>query len=108
MSPRFLENQIEGSLKNLQVECIDQYFLHNPEIELAEIGEEPFYKRLLSAFELLEKMVAEKKIARYGLATWNGFRQKKGGLQLAKALQCARNAGGDSHHFKAIRSPLTL
>ena len=108
MSPRFLENQIETSLKNLQLECIDQYYLHNPEVELAEVGEEIFYKRLGSAFELFEKMVEKKKIARYGLATWNGFRLKKGGLQLTKAIQCARNAGGESHHFKAIQVPFNL
>jgi len=108
MSPAFLETQIETSLGNLQIECIDQYFLHNPEVQLRETGEEIFYKRLEKAFQLFEKKVEEKKIARYGLATWDGFRQKKGSLQLAQALQCAKNAGGEEHHFKSIQIPFNL
>jgi len=108
MSPSFLANQIDASRKNLQLECIDLYYLHNPEIELAEVGEEEFYCRLRAAFGLLEEKVKEKKIARYGMATWNGFRQKKGALQLAKVLQCAGEVGGEFHHFKAIQLPFNL
>ncbi|MES2272739.1 MAG: hypothetical protein V4487_00905, partial [Chlamydiota bacterium] len=51
------------------------------------------------------------KIRRYGIATWNGFRQKfgqKGTLQLSKILECAREAGGEKHHFKAIQLPYNL
>ncbi len=111
MSPAFLENQIDSSLKNLELERIDLYYLHNPEAQFAEIGEEEFYKRLLQSFLLFESKVQENKIARYGLATWNGFRQKagqKGTLQLEKILHCAREAGGEGHHFKAIQLPYNL
>lgn len=108
MTPDFLENQIATSLKNLGIECIDLYYLHNPETQLSEIPEEEFYRRLTAAFHLFEKKVEEKKIRRYGLATWNGFRLKKGALQLAKILQCAREAGGEKHHFKAIQVPFNL
>lgn len=108
MSPSFLENQILMSLKNLGLECIDLYFLHNPEVQLVEVGEEEFYRRLFKAFQSLEKKVAEKKIRCYGLATWNGFRTKKGGLQLAKVLDCAKEAGGEAHHFKAIQLPYNI
>jgi len=111
MSPAFLDNQIDSSLKNLSLDCIDLYYLHNPETQFAEIGEEEFYKRLLHAFILFESKVREKKIVRYGLATWNGFRQKadqKGTLQLAKVIECAIEAGGKGHHFKAIQLPFNL
>lgn len=108
MSPAFLENQIATSLKNLGLECIDLYYLHNPEIQLAELGEEEFYTRLSAAFALFEQKVQEKKIQRYGLATWNGFRQKKNSLQLSRVLECAKQVGGEAHHFRAIQLPLNL
>jgi len=108
MSPSFLENQIQSSLKNLSLSCIDLYYLHNPEAQLAEVSEEEFYLRLTAAFSLFEQKVQEKKIQRYGIATWNGFRVKKGGLDFAKVLQCAVDAGGEGHHFKAIQLPLNL
>jgi len=108
MSPAYLDNQIASSLKNLGIACIDLYYLHNPETQFAEVNEEEFYRRLTASFKLFEQKVQEKKIGRYGLATWNGFRQKKGGLQLAKVIQCAREAGGEGHHLKAIQLPYNL
>ncbi|MBS0626406.1 MAG: aldo/keto reductase [Verrucomicrobia bacterium] len=105
MTPAFLENQIGSSLKNVQVDCIDLYYLHNPELQLAEVTEEEFYSRICQAFALFEKKVQEKKIKRYGIATWNGFRQKKGALQLKKLVACAEKEGGAEHHFRAIQVP---
>lgn len=105
ISPAFLDNQISTSLKNLNLECIDLYYLHNPEVQLTEISEEEFQTRILRAFELLEKKVEEKKIRCYGIATWNGFRLKKGALQLGRLLACAEQVAGKNHHFKAIQVP---
>src|SRR5277367_2090818 len=38
MTPRFLENQLARSLRNLELECIDVYYLHNPETQLTEVS----------------------------------------------------------------------
>ncbi len=111
MSPAFLDNQIASSLKNLGLECIDLYYLHNPETQLLEIEETEFYRRLTEVFVLFEQKVHEKKIRSYGIATWNGFRQKaaqRGTLQLSKIVQCATDAGGEKHHLKAIQLPFNL
>jgi aryl-alcohol dehydrogenase-like predicted oxidoreductase len=108
LAPQFLSHQINASLKNLGLECIDLYYLQNPEIELKELGEAEFYNRLELAFTLLEEKVRERKIARYGLATWNGFRQKKGQLSLKRVVECARKVGGEGHHLKAIQVPFNL
>src|SRR5690606_5984844 len=89
MSPAFLEHQIETSLSNLKVGTIDLYWLHNPEVELWDMEEELFYERLKAAFSFLEKMVAENKIARYGLASWSGFRARKKALQIKKIKEAA-------------------
>ena len=42
MTPKFLKNQLGRSLKNLGVECIDVYYLHNPETQLAEVSGKNF------------------------------------------------------------------
>ncbi|PYT67528.1 MAG: aldo/keto reductase, partial [Acidobacteria bacterium] len=33
MAPKFLKDQLGRSLKNLRVECLDVYYLHNPETQ---------------------------------------------------------------------------
>src|ERR1700676_874132 len=89
MTPRFLENQLERSLKNLGVNTIDVYYLHNPETQLSEVPKEDFLKRIRSAFEFLEFAAADGRIQFYGVATWNGFRQDataKDSLQLAELV----------------------
>ena len=53
MTPRFLENQLGRSLKNLGVDCIDVYYLHNPESQLGEIPRPDFYERVRDAFIFL-------------------------------------------------------
>src|SRR5215471_12985267 len=37
MTPRYLEHQIEQSLRNLGVHTIDIFYIHNPETQLADI-----------------------------------------------------------------------
>lgn len=111
MTPAYLEDQIERSLKNLQLNCIDVYYLHNPEIQLSEISRQDFLKRVLAAFKTLEKKVEQGKIYIYGAATWNGFRESPaaaGYLSLEELVGLAREAGGDDHHFRAIQLPYNL
>src|SRR5256885_2602867 len=58
MTPRFLENQLGRSLRNLGVECIDLYYLHNPETQLSEVSRPDFLERIRDAFIYLESAVA--------------------------------------------------
>lgn len=111
IAPGYLSHQIDRSCENLGVETLDVYYLHNIEGQIAEVGRETFEKRLHEAFELLEAKVAEGKIVRYGLATWNGFRSEPGSkdfLPLERILRIARDAGGEGHHFKVIQLPYNL
>src|SRR5260370_38509537 len=75
MTPKFLKNQLGRSLKNLGVQCVDVYYLHNPETQLSEVPKEEFLNRFREAFMFLESAVEACEIQYYGLATWNGFRQ---------------------------------
>lgn len=111
MTPSYLLNQLECSRKNLDVECIDIYYVHNPETQLSAVSREEFNERLLKAFEVLEEAVSAGKIRMYGTATWNGYRndpEAKDYLSLAEVVGIARKAGGEKHHFKVIQLPLNL
>jgi aryl-alcohol dehydrogenase-like predicted oxidoreductase len=111
MTPKYLLNQLDCSLRNLDLECIDIYYVHNPETQLGKISREEFNHRLLLAFEALEGAVSAGKIRMYGTATWNGYRNDpsaKDYLSLSQLLDFATQAGGKDHHFKAIQLPLNL
>jgi aryl-alcohol dehydrogenase-like predicted oxidoreductase len=111
MTPRYLQNQLDESLANMNLSCVDVYYVHNPESQLSSISHDEFYRRLRSAFEFLEQKVADGKIKSYGLATWNGFRAEPDAREyhsLSAMIEIAREAGGDEHHFRFIQLPVNL
>ncbi len=111
LAPRFLADQIERSRRNLGVETIDVYYLHNPETQLGEYPREEFERRIRAAFEFLEMAVTEGKIRFYGLATWNGFRQPQNAkdyLSLGQIEIIAHELAGDAHHFRFVQLPYNL
>jgi len=111
LAPKFLADQLERSRRNLGVETIDVYYLHNPETQLGEVPRAMFHSRVRAAFELLESAVAAAKIHFYGLATWNAFRQPENApdyLSLAEMESLARDVAGGSHHFRFVQLPCNL
>jgi aryl-alcohol dehydrogenase-like predicted oxidoreductase len=111
MTPRYLENQLEQSLRNMNLDCVDVYYVHNPESQLSAVSSEEFWLRLRAAFEFLEQSVAQGKIRNYGVATWNGFRvdpNARGYHSLEQMVEVARDIAGDSHHFRFIQLPVNL
>jgi aryl-alcohol dehydrogenase-like predicted oxidoreductase len=111
ISPKYLENQIEVSRRNLGVETLDIYYLHNPETQLTQVSRDEFYRRLKAAFAALEKAVTEGKICMYGTATWNAYRvgpESRDALSLSEVLRAAEEVGGRDHHFHAIQLPFNL
>ena len=111
MAPRYLEDQIERSRRNLGISCIDVFYLHNPETQLGEVSREEFNRRIATAFETLEREVAAGKVHAYGMATWNVFRNDPRApdyLSLEQMVGLARQAGGSSHHFHFVQLPFNL
>jgi aryl-alcohol dehydrogenase-like predicted oxidoreductase len=111
MSPRFLANQLDRSRANLNLDCVDIYYLHNPETQLGAVSREEFMQRLGAAFDFLESAVAAGKIRFYGMATWSGFRQPANApdyLPLAEIEQLARDVAGGTHRFRFVQLPLNL
>ncbi len=111
LAPRFLRAMIEQSRRNLGVNCIDIYYLHNPEIQLRTIDRAGFREQLRTAFDALEEAADEGLIRYYGLATWNGFRvppTEPNYLSLNEITSLARNARGMKHRCRFIQLPLNL
>lgn len=111
MTPSYLQNQLDQSLNNLGLECIDVYYIHNPESQLGYVGETEFYHRLKTAFEMLEKNRQSGKLLMYGVATWNGFRvpaNVRGYHSLPRMVELAREVAGDAHGFRFIQLPHNL
>jgi aryl-alcohol dehydrogenase-like predicted oxidoreductase len=111
MAPRYLLHQLDCSLKNMDLDCVDLYYVHNPETQLAEVAREEFRRRMSRAFEALEGAVAGGKIRLYGTATWNGYRNRtraKDYLSLAEVVGIAREVAGENHHFRAVQLPVNL
>jgi aryl-alcohol dehydrogenase-like predicted oxidoreductase len=111
MTPRYLEDQLGRSLRNLGVDCIDVYYLHNPETQLGEVLRPDFLERVRDAFIYLESAAAAGKIQFYGMATWNGFRQEaraRNAMQLGEFEQIAKDIAGEGHRFRFVQLPFNL
>jgi aryl-alcohol dehydrogenase-like predicted oxidoreductase len=111
MAAGFLADQLDRSRRNLGVETIDVFYLHNPETQLSEVPPEEFRRRIREAFLFLEAAVASKQIRAYGMATWNSFREdpkEAGFLSLAEMVQIAKDVAGDDHHFRFVQLPFNL
>ncbi len=111
MAPAYIKWSANQSLKNLGLETIDIFYLHNPEMQLGEVDRAVVYERIKDAFRALEELVAEGKIGCYGVATWNAFLYEEDHaeyLSLRDMVNLAREVAGDDHHLKYIQLPYNL
>lgn len=111
MTPAYLQSQLDQSLRNMGLEYVDVYYIHNPESQLGYVSEKEFYYRLKLAFERLEQNRAEGKLKHYGVATWNGFRAAPGSgnhHSLVRMMELAREIGGEEHGFRFIQLPFNI
>ena len=112
MTTAYLSDQLDRSLKNLDLECIDLMYLHNGiEGQIKDISKDEFLEKLNSVFELYEQKRDEGKIKFYGMATWECFRVKDNDpqhLSLEDIVEMAKKIGGDNHGFKFIQLPYNM
>jgi len=111
MTLPYLNDQLERSLKNLGLDCIDLMYLHNSVEGQTHLPREQFLKNLKDVFEFYEKKRKEGKIRFYGMATWECFRTTPENplfLQLADVMDLAVQAGGMEHGFRFIQLPFNL
>ena len=97
----FILLQLDISRRNLGLETIDIYYVHNPEIEMSAVPRQTILSRMRKVFVALEKAVADGKISMYGVSSWNAFRTTSGSknyLSLEELVKFAKEAAGKSHH----------
>ena len=112
MTPSYLSDQLDRSLKNLDLECIDLMYLHNAvEGQIKDISKEQLLENLKLVFELYEQKRTEGKIKFYGMATWDCFRVSSDDpqyLSLEDTIGMAKKIGGKNHGFRFIQLPFNL
>jgi aryl-alcohol dehydrogenase-like predicted oxidoreductase/nucleoside-diphosphate-sugar epimerase len=115
LAPAYIDDQISRSRRNLGLETIDMYFLHNPEEEIPHVGRARFYELLQEAFVVLERRVAAGHIAGYGLATWEAFRARPDHpkyISIAQAASAAQRAakrvGNRQPGLRAVQLPFNV
>jgi aryl-alcohol dehydrogenase-like predicted oxidoreductase len=111
MTPPYLQHQLDTSLHNLGLECVDIYFVHNPETQLEEVPRGEFVQRMRTAFQALETNVAAGQLRWYGTATWEGYRRPRDAadyLALGELVAAAHDVGSEGHHFRVIQLPHNL
>ena len=112
MTQTYLSDQLDRSLKNLEIECLDLLYLHNAvEGQINDVSKDQFLENLKSVFELYEQKRDEGKIKFYGMATWECFRVPNDNpqyLSLEDTVNMARKIGGENHGFRFIQLPYNM
>ena len=112
MTIAYLSDQLDRSLKNMDIDCLDLMYLHNGiEGQINDVSKEKFLENLESVFRLYEQKRSEGKIKFYGMATWDCFRVAKNDpryLSLEDTVKMAQKVGGDSHGFRFVQLPYNL
>lgn len=111
VAPAYLEQMIAWSRRNLGVDTIDIYYLHNPETQSISQSHDTFRARMLDAFEALETAVSDGHIASYGTATWTAYRSPTGTpdyLSMTELVGMATEVAGQDHHLRYCQMPYNL
>ena len=111
LTPGFLLDQLHRSMRNLGVQGIDIFYVHNPEQQLTAVSVDELKQRLRRAFEMLEGCASRGEIGVYGCATWSALRLPAGShghLSLFELAALAKEVAGDSHHFRTVQLPVNL
>jgi uncharacterized protein len=123
--PRFLADQLKGSLDRLALPAVDVYLLHNPEYFFSDwvhrspkgdlaAARETFYARCTEAFAELERQVQAGKLAWYGVSS-NTFGSPAAAAEfvsLERLLEAARTAAqrvhGGPSRLAVVQCPLNV
>lgn len=115
ITPDVLDELLDRSLDNLDVDTVDCYYVHNPETQLTTRSREAVYDQLEAAFERLEKRRTAGDIGAYGVASWNAFRVPSDHEQylslpdvVARATAAAETVGNEEVGLKAIQLPFSV
>jgi aryl-alcohol dehydrogenase-like predicted oxidoreductase len=112
MTIPYLQDQLNRSMRNLGLDCIDLMYLHNAaEGQLQDISKEEFMKKLKEVFEFYESQRKNGSIKYYGMATWECFRVPKDHpqyLSISDIVKISKEIGGNDNGFRFIQLPYNM
>ncbi|MDE1769114.1 MAG: aldo/keto reductase [Thaumarchaeota archaeon] len=112
MTIPYLQDQLNHSMKNLGLDCIDLMYLHNAaEGQLQDISKDEFMKKLKEVFEFYESQRKKGLIKNYGMATWECFRVPKDHpqyLSISDIVKISKEVGGKDNGFRFIQLPYNM
>jgi aryl-alcohol dehydrogenase-like predicted oxidoreductase len=115
VAPGYIEDQVDRSLRNLDVDTIDLYYVHNPETQLDVRSAADLYDQLEATFERLEERAAAGDVRHYGVATWDAFRAPRDherfldlGELINRARAAAKTVGNTATHLRAVQLPFNV
>ncbi|MDE1875343.1 MAG: aldo/keto reductase [Thaumarchaeota archaeon] len=112
MTVPYLQDQLNRSMKNLGLDCIDLMYIHNAaEGQLQDISKEEFAKKLKDVFEFYETQRKKGTIKYYGMATWECFRVPDNHAQylsIIDIVNIAKQVGGQDNGFRFIQLPYNM
>src|SRR5947209_20086329 len=84
MTPRYLQSQIDQSLRNMNLSSVDVYYIHNPESQLAAISREEFEKRFAQPLSFLNRTLAMARLGCTALRPGTAFASR---LMIARFIR---------------------
>jgi aryl-alcohol dehydrogenase-like predicted oxidoreductase len=111
MTAKYIDWSFEESRKNLGVDTIDIYYLHNPETQAGLKSRDEILSSIQEVFEVLEQKRLEKKLQYYGIASWNGFLYEPENfeyLSIKDIYDIANRVAKDNHGFRYVQFPYNL
>jgi len=119
----FMKQQLDASLKRLQMNSIDCYLIHNPEyfiLDALQKGKDKnevldtMMQRIYEAFVGLEEEIKEGRINSYGISS-NSFAKSHKDPEflpyedlLTLAQDAAQEAGNETHSFSTMELPINI
>ncbi|MFK5938649.1 MAG: aldo/keto reductase [Sulfurimonas sp.] len=123
IAPSFMRDQLEKSMKRLEVNKIDTYLIHNPEYYLLDALNknadrddtlDAMYERLYEAFVGLEEEVKNNRIGSYGISS-NSFAKESKEPEflpyedlITLADRASEAVGNETHSFTTIELPINI
>lgn len=112
LHPAWLEFSLSRSLRLLQLQTVDLFYLHNVSeglLDQESVEPEEFWRQLRRAFEFCEAARKDGRIMVYGMATWDSLRvppEHKLYVSLHEVVHLAEEVGGINHGFRGIQLPV--
>lgn len=70
---RFLEHSLKKTLKAINRNAVEIYYIHNPEYLLEKCGRIEFLKQMRIVFYWIKKEIDNERIIEFGISSWLGF-----------------------------------